>query len=109
MQGLRGALQREPAGDGSVFVEPDVSVVCDPGKLSDRGCEGAPDLVMELVSPSNWQLDYFRKASLHESAGVRERWIANPRSRQIHMYQAGRAAGVRPGADRAAGRPRQRA
>lgn len=79
-------------GDESTFVEPDISVVCDPARLSDRGCEGAPDLVVEVVSPSNWKADYFRKASLYESAGVREYWIVDPRSRQVHVYRYGSPA-----------------
>ena len=74
-------------GDESVFVEPDVLMVCDPSKLSDRGCEGAPDLVAEVVSPSNWKMDYFRKVVLYEAAGVREYWIVDPRCEQVAVYR----------------------
>lgn len=52
------------------FVEPDISVICDPDKLSDRGCEGAPDLVIEVVSPSSRRMDYIRKMALYADAGV---------------------------------------
>lgn len=47
--------------DETVFVEPDVYVVCDPGKQSDRGCEGAPDFVAEIVSPSSRRMGYITK------------------------------------------------
>lgn len=64
--------------DDSTFVEPDVSVVCDRDKLSDRGCEGAPDLVVEIVSPSSRGMDYQTKQALYGEAGVREYWIVDP-------------------------------
>lgn len=64
--------------DDSTFVEPDVSVVCDHAKLSDRGCEGAPDLVVEIVSPSSRAMDYRTKLNLYTEAGVREYLIVDP-------------------------------
>lgn len=64
--------------DDSTFVEPDLSVVCDRSKLSDRGCEGAPDLVVEIVSPSSRGMDYGTKQNLYREAGVREYWIVDP-------------------------------
>lgn len=64
--------------DDTTWVEPDVLVVCDPGKLSDRGCEGAPDFIAEVVSPSNRAHDYLVKAVLYEKAGVREYWVVDP-------------------------------
>lgn len=64
--------------DDSTFVEPDISVICDPEKLSDRGCEGAPDLVVEIVSPSSRGMDYKTKQNLYDDAGVREYWIVDP-------------------------------
>ena len=76
-------------GDNSTFVEPDVSVVCDESKLSDRGCEGAPGLVVEVVLPSSRRTDYFTKAGLYERAGVREYWIVAPAARQTSVYTYG--------------------
>ena len=70
------------------WVEPDVIVVCDPAKLSDRGCEGAPDLVVEVVSPSSRAHDYLRKAPRYLRAGVRELWIVDPDTRQTVVYRA---------------------
>jgi len=72
--------------DDSTFVEPDLSVVCDRSKLSERGCEGAPDLVVEVVSPSNPGMDYVSKLGLYREAGVREYWICDPRTSQVLCY-----------------------
>lgn len=65
-------------GDDNTFVEPDVSVVCDRDKLSDCGCEGAPDLVIEIVFPSSRGMVYGTKQNLYREAGVREYWIVDP-------------------------------
>ena len=75
--------------DDTTFVEPDVSVVCDHDKLSDRGCEGAPDLVVEVVSPSNPGMDYVSKLNLYQEAGVREYWICDPQQRRTLVYSFG--------------------
>ena len=69
------------------WVEPDVLVVCDPAKLSDRGCEGAPDLVVEVVSPSSRQRDYLLKACRYQEAGVREYWIVDPELGRTTVYR----------------------
>ena len=68
------------------FVEPDISIICEPDKLSDRGCEGAPDLVIEVVSPSSHRMDYIRKMALYADAGVREYWIVDPATEQTTLY-----------------------
>ena len=57
------------------IVEPDISVICDKSKLTDRGCTGAPDWIIEIVSPSNSSHDYILKLNLYANAGVREYWI----------------------------------
>ena len=72
--------------DDSTFVEPDLSVICDRSKLSDRGCEGAPDLIVEVVSPSSSGMDYVSKLNLYHDAGVREYWICDPRRKQVLCY-----------------------
>lgn len=58
--------------DNRTVAEPDISVICDPNKLTDRGCTGAPDWIVEIVSPSNSRHDYVRKLNLYMDAGVRE-------------------------------------
>ena len=64
--------------DDKNVVEPDISVICAPNKLTDRGCTGAPDWIVEIASPSNSSHDYIRKLNLYADAGVREYWIHNP-------------------------------
>lgn len=72
--------------DKKNIVEPDISVICDPDKLTDKGCNGAPDWIIEIVSPSNPSHDYITKLSLYHDAGVREYWIVDPQSKYIHVY-----------------------
>lgn len=68
------------------IVEPDISVICDPNKLTDKGCSGAPDWIVEIVSPSDPKHDYIVKLNLYYNAGVREYWIVDPRNNEIHVY-----------------------
>ena len=68
------------------IVEPDISVICDPDKLTDKGCSGAPDWIIEIVSPSNAGHDYVRKLNLYMDAGVREYWIVDPDRRKMIVY-----------------------
>ena len=69
-----------------VWVEPDISVICDKDKLSDRGCEGAPDWIIEIVSPGNPKNDYTIKLFKYRTAGVREYWIVNPMKKVVQTY-----------------------
>ena len=73
-------------GDDKTVVEPDISVICDPDKLTDKGCNGAPDWVIEIISPSTSSHDYIRKLNLYADAGVREYWIVNPIDRSVYVY-----------------------
>ena len=68
------------------IVEPDISVICDPKKLTDRGCTGAPDWITEIVSPGNSSHDYVRKLNLYMDAGVKEYWIVNPTNHSVYVY-----------------------
>lgn len=72
--------------DDKTYVEPDISVICDPSKLNDRGCNGAPDWIIEIVSPSSKKIDYMIKLFKYCSAGVREYWIVDPLKEQIRVY-----------------------
>ena len=67
-------------------VQPDVCVICDPAKLDGRGCIGAPDLVVEVLSPSTAQKDWNKKFNLYEAAGVREYWIVDPNAKTVHVF-----------------------
>ena len=72
--------------DDRTIVEPDISVICDPDKLTDRGCTGAPDWIIEIVSPSTSSHDYVRKLNLYMDAGVREYWIVDPQKASVYVY-----------------------
>lgn len=67
-------------------VEPDISVICNPDKLDDRGCTGAPDWIIEITSPGTSGHDYLRKLNLYSNYGVREYWIVNPQKQSITVY-----------------------
>ena len=58
--------------DDANYVESDISVICDKNKISHRGCEGAPDFVIEIVSPSSRKMDYSLKNALYADSNVRE-------------------------------------
>lgn len=72
--------------DRKTIVEPDISVICDRSKLTDRGCTGAPDWIIEIVSPGNSSHDYVLKLNLYANAGVREYWIVDPARKSIFVY-----------------------
>ena len=65
------------------YVEPDISVICDETKLDDRGCNGAPDLIIEILSPSTASLDRLVKFRKYQQAGVREYWIVDPDAKTV--------------------------
>lgn len=72
--------------DDMNYVEPDISVICDPDKLNDKGCTGAPDWIIEIVSPSSKKMDYFIKLFKYRTAGVREYWIVDPEKNRVTVY-----------------------
>lgn len=72
--------------DKETIVEPDISVICDRDKFTDKGCTGAPDWIVEIVSPSTSSHDYIRKLNLYAEAGVREYWIVDPIKERIFKY-----------------------
>ncbi len=73
--------------DENNYVEPDISVICDLVKLDDKGCHGAPDWIIEIVSPTSRQIDYFKKLFKYQRAGVREYWIVDPTKEQVNVYK----------------------
>ncbi len=72
--------------DNKNYVEPDISVICDKSKIDDYGCDGAPDWVIEVISPSTERMDYGIKLFKYRSAGVREYWIVNPAKGIVNVY-----------------------
>jgi Uma2 family endonuclease len=77
--------------DDTVFL-PDIMVICDPEKLDEKGCNGVPDLVIEIISPSTAKYDRILKFRKYQSAGVREYWIVDPeiKSVQVCVLENGR-------------------
>jgi len=84
--------------DVPTVVQPDILVVCDRSKLSEKGCRGAPDWVIEIVSPSTSVRDQRDKLALYERHGVKEYWVVHPTDRIVMVYVLGPAGGY--------GRPR---
>ena len=72
--------------DDKLYFEPDISVICDKDKLTDEGCKGAPDWIIEIVSPSSRQMDYYKKLFKYRTAGIREYWIVDPMKQAIMVY-----------------------
>lgn len=72
--------------DGRNYVEPDIVVICDRDKLDDKGCHGAPDWVIEIVSPSSKTMDNYKKLGAYIEAGVREYWIVDPIRETVIVY-----------------------
>ena len=78
-------LNADTADD--TVVQPDISVICDPNKIKNgKSCVGAPDMIMEILSPSTAKRDNFVKFKRYLAAGVREYWIVNPETKTVHVY-----------------------
>lgn len=73
--------------DDKNYVEPDISIICNKNKITDKGCHGAPDWIIEVVSPGNKAMDYFTKLFKYRTADVREYWIVDPTKELITVYQ----------------------
>lgn len=73
--------------DGERFI-PDVCVVCDPNKVDDdaKEIDGAPDLIVEILSPSSVRRDKIEKREIYERAGVKEYWLVDPKAKSIEIY-----------------------
>ncbi len=67
-------------------VQPDICVICDASKLDDRGCNGAPDLIVEILSPGNSRTEMKDKFELYQEAGVLEYWVVSPIEKNIHIW-----------------------
>jgi Uma2 family endonuclease len=81
-------LPRKSKDDGDILtvVQPDICVVCDPSKLDDRGCLGAPDIVVEILSPGNNKKELLNKYEVYEEAGVKEYWMVVPQEKAFWQY-----------------------
>lgn len=75
--------------DIKTVVEPDISIVCDQSKLDEQGCIGAPDMIIEITSPSSARKDRLQKFYKYEKAGVREYWIVEPEEKLVSVFVLG--------------------
>ncbi|MBK7634475.1 MAG: Uma2 family endonuclease [Saprospiraceae bacterium] len=85
--------------DGKILtvVQPDITVVCDPDKLDERGCIGAPDLVIEILSPGNKDIELKDKFEIYQESGIKEYWIVEPDEYIIvYTLQKGKYNGSKP-------------
>jgi len=90
---------KDKKGRQSTVVQPDLCVICDKSKLDEQGCNGAPDWVIEILSPGNSRFEMREKFRVYEEAGVREYWIVNPTERIVLQYilnEAGQYSGLAP-------------
>ena len=76
---------KENESDDTV-VQPDIVVICDKTKLGPEGCRGAPDLVVEILSPSNTAIEMQQKLELYREAGVKEYWVVDPENNSLIVY-----------------------
>lgn len=67
-------------------VQPDICIICDKSKLDKRGCLGAPDMVVEIISVSSQKYDFNDKFNLYEAAGVKEYWIVSPNAKAVNVF-----------------------
>lgn len=94
---------RFPDENGKIktVVQPDLCVICDENKLDDRGCIGAPDLVVEILSKGNTKREMKDKYEIYQEQGVKEYWIVSPETRtiQIFVLENGKYIGIQPVAE----------
>jgi len=88
---VRLFYEEEDGEDDDTVVQPDIMVVCDKDKIGPEGIRGAPDLAIEILSPSNTAIEMAEKLCLYQDAGVREYWVVDPKNNRItvHRFQPG--------------------
>lgn len=82
-------LPKEDEADDAIdtVLQPDLAVICDPKKLDRAGCQGAPDFVIEILSPATSVRDQITKRDIYDRHGVRELWLVDPDSRELLIYR----------------------
>jgi Uma2 family endonuclease len=84
---VRFPKQGETADDKiDTVVQPDICIICDLSKIDERGCCGAPDMIVEILSPSTLKKDVTEKFTLYEESGVKEYWIVHPKEKAINVF-----------------------
>jgi Uma2 family endonuclease len=90
---VRLARPGAPEGEVLTVVQPDLCVVCDLAKLDERGCAGAPDWIIEILSPATAHKDARDKMDVYEEAGVGEYWLVHPHEQTVLVYVLDPASG----------------
>ncbi|CAG5068299.1 hypothetical protein DYBT9623_01028 [Dyadobacter sp. CECT 9623] len=98
---VRLPSKNQDVSNGKIYtvVQPDLCVICDEAKLDERGCLGAPDLIIEILSPGNSRKEMDNKFSLYEECGVREYWLVEPAENAVFVYilnEEGKYIGLQP-------------
>jgi Uma2 family endonuclease len=86
---VRIPLEDEKDEDTKSVVQPDISIICDKNKIDSKGCKGAPDLIVEIVSSSTFRKDVKDKFFLYERSGVKEYWLVYPNEKTVMVYKLG--------------------
>ncbi|MDZ7899977.1 MAG: Uma2 family endonuclease [Arcicella sp.] len=95
-------LKRNKSNKVHTIVQPDICVICDLDKLDDKGCVGAPDLMIEILSPGNTRKEMREKYDVYEENGVKEYWLVEPQDKCVFVYilnEAGKYIGLQPVTD----------
>jgi Uma2 family endonuclease len=95
-------LKKNKSDKVHTIVQPDICVICDLDKLDDKGCVGAPDLMIEILSPGNTRKEMKEKYEVYEENGVKEYWLVEPQDKCVFVYvlnEAGKYIGLQPVTD----------
>ena len=95
-------LKRNNSDKVHTIVQPDICVICDLDKLDDKGCVGAPDLMIEILSPGNTRKEMREKYEVYEENGVKEYWLVEPQDKCVFVYvlnETGKYIGLQPVTD----------
>jgi Uma2 family endonuclease len=95
-------LKRNKSNKVHTIVQPDICVICDLDKLDDKGCVGAPDLMIEILSPGNTRKEMKEKYEVYEENGVKEYWLVEPQDKCVFVYvlnDVGKYIGLQPVTD----------
>lgn len=83
---VRLLTENKEEDDITNVVQPDLAIICELEKLDEKGCNGAPDMIIEILSPSSVKLDRWKKYQLYEKAGVKEYWIVDPNNESVEVH-----------------------
>ena len=95
-------LKRNKSDKVHTIVQPDICVICDLDKLDEKGCVGAPDLIIEILSPGNTRKEMREKYDVYQENGVKEYWLVEPQDKCVFVYvlnEAGKYIGLQPVTD----------